>query len=236
MTERPKILIIEDEPAIADTLTYALQTEGMEPLWARTGGEGLALFEAQSPALVILDLGLPDTDGFALCREIRARSAVPVIILSARSEEVDRVVGLELGADDYVVKPFSPRELSARVKANLRRVDMGGVPGEEPVKAVAGFEVDEAVCDVRYAGRALNLSRYEFRLLKLLISRPRRVYAREQLMDLVWEEPERSMERTVDTHIKTLRAKIREAGGDTNHIRTHRGLGYAFNPEPGKPG
>lgn len=228
MQDKPRILLVEDEPGIADTVLYALRTEGFEALWADTGHAGLQLFEAQAPDLLILDIGLPDIDGFALCRQIRQHSAVPIIMLTARADEVDRVVGLELGADDYVVKPFSPRELTARVRANLRRLVLSAEQGAPT--PVSGLQVDSEACDVRLRGQALGLSRYEYRLLRVLISRPGRVYSREQLMDLVWEEPERSMERTVDTHIKTVRAKIEAGGGSKDWIKTHRGLGYAFTP------
>ena len=225
-----KILLIEDEPAIADTVTYALRTEGYEALWCDTGQAGLSILASESPQLVILDVGLPDTDGFSVCREIRLFSDVPIIILTARSDEVDRIVGLELGADDYVIKPFSPRELTARVKANLRRtLKAEAMPKSNEQDT---FEIDADACEIRYQGRALALSRYEYRLLKVLLTRPGRVYSREQLMELVWEAPEHSMDRTVDTHIKTLRAKICEAGGRKEYIKTHRGLGYAFNPSP----
>lgn len=226
--QKIKVLLIEDEPAIADTVIYALRTEGYEPLWCDTGQAGIDTLKSGSPQLVILDVGLPDTDGFSVCREIRQFSEVPIIILTARSDEVDRIVGLELGADDYVTKPFSPRELTARVKANLRR--MSKINEQPSSQEQVAFEVDADACEIRYQGRALALSRYEYRLLKVLLAHPGRVYSREQLMDLVWEAPEHSMDRTVDTHIKTLRAKICEAGGRKEYIKTHRGLGYAFNP------
>jgi len=228
--QKIKVLLIEDEPAIADTVTYALGTEGYEAIWCDTGQAGLLILASESPQLVILDIGLPDVDGFTVCREIRQFSDVPIIILTARSDEVDRIVGLELGADDYVTKPFSPRELTARVKANLRRMSKANTqPGFHEKDA---FDIDADACEVRYRGSALGLSRYEYRLLKVLLTRPGRVYSREQLMDLVWEEPEHSMDRTVDTHIKTLRAKICAAGGRKEYIKTHRGMGYAFNPTP----
>lgn len=225
MTQAPAVLLIEDEPSIADTVVYALKTEGYEALWCDTAAKGLEYLSSASPQLIILDVGLPDRDGFDVCSEIRKNSTIPIIMLTARAEEVDRIVGLELGADDYVTKPFSPRELTARVKAALRRVSMSlSSAGHN----TAGFEVDANACEVRYQGNALELSRYEYRMLKLFVEHHGRVYSREQLMELVWEEPESSLDRTVDTHIKTLRAKLAVAGAGKECIKTHRGLGYAF--------
>lgn len=225
MEQKTTILLIEDEPGIADTVVYALQTEGYDVLWSDTAKKGLNRLSTESPQLVILDVGLPDRDGFEVCREIRNQSTIPIIILTARSEEIDRVVGLELGADDYVTKPFSPRELTARVKALLRRVGMSMAKENDET---TGFQLDKRACEISYQGKVLDLSRYEYRILMLFLEHPRRVYSREQLMDLVWEEPENSFDRTVDTHIKTLRAKIAATSAGKDCIKTHRGLGYAF--------
>jgi two-component system, OmpR family, catabolic regulation response regulator CreB len=229
-----KILVIEDEPAIADNITYALSSEGFETAWCSTGGEGLAALGKGGFALAILDVMLPDMSGFDVCRELRKSSQLPVIFLTARSEEVDRVVGLELGGDDYVVKPFSPRELVARVKAVLRRSDrLKGSPAETPPPAGATtpFEVDEARHRMSYFSRALELSRYEFRILKILVARPGWVYSRTRLMEMAWEDPGTSMERTVDAHIKTLRAKLREIRPEFEAIITHRGVGYSIRED-----
>lgn len=232
------ILIIEDEPAIADTLVYALKTEGFMPEWCATGAAGLAALAKKPFALVVLDVGLPDGSGFEMCKAIRLRSAVPVIFLTARNAELDRVLGLELGGDDYMVKPFSPRELTARVKAILRRTAGGGaaiIPdqchllndiGSGP--AQREFVVDEERCTIAYRGVALDLTRYEFRLLKVLVAKPGRVFSREQLMSAVWEDPGASLDRTVDAHIKTVRAKLRAIAPDADPIQTHRGLGYSL--------
>ena len=221
---RPRILLVEDEPSIADNIVYALKTDGFEPVWCATGREALEAFSNDRFALIILDVGLPDTNGFELCKELRGRSAVPIIFVTARKDEIDRVVGLEIGADDYVIKPFSPRELAARVKAILRRTSqLSGPPaGPQP------FEVDDERCEIRYHGTALVLSRYEFRLLKILVQKPGRVFSREQLMTQAWEEPESALDRTVDAHIKMLRAKLRAIRSDDDPIRTHRGLGYSL--------
>ena len=222
------ILIIEDEPAIADTLVYALKTEGFAPEWCATGRAGLAALAAKPFALVVLDVGLPDGSGFDVCKTIRAHSAVPILFLTARSTELDRVLGLELGGDDYMVKPFSPRELTARVKAILRRAN-GGSPAARPAAATtAGFVVDEERCAISFRGAALELTRYEFRLLKTLVVKPGRVFSREQLMAAAWEDPGASLDRTVDAHIKTLRAKLHAIAPDAEPIQTHRGLGYSL--------
>jgi len=218
------ILVVEDEPAIADAIQYALESEGFDCQRLEAGAEVVAVLERQPVALVVLDIGLPDVSGIEVCRRIRQRHDVPVIFLTARGAEVDRVVGLELGADDYVTKPFSPRELAARVKAVLRRT---GGRGAAPAGGGA-FQVDEERCSVTYFGRALDLSRYEYRLLCVFVKRPGRVYSREQLMELAWESPESSLDRTVDAHIKNLRAKLRAVRPDLDPISTHRGMGYSL--------
>ena len=241
----PPILIIEDEPAIADTLIYALKTEGFSPEWCATGRAGLAALAAKTFALVVLDVGLPDGSGFDICKQIRVGSRVPVLFLTARNTELDRVLGLELGGDDYLVKPFSPRELTARVKAILRRTQEPAAvaapapnhravateqhPEAEP--SPAGFLVDDERCSIRFRGVALDLTRYEFRLLKTLVAKPGRVYSREQLMNAVWEDPSASLDRTVDAHVKMLRAKLRAIAADADPIQTHRGLGYSLRDE-----
>lgn len=233
MTHRsPLVLLIEDESSIAETVTYALRTEGIRAVWLETGQAGIVAVEDLHPDLVILDVGLPDGSGFDVYRKIQAIAPVPVIFLTARSEEVDRVVGLEMGADDYVVKPFSPRELTARVRAILRRTssvapgDEAGDSGDEI------FQIDKERMVICYCGQPLTLSRYEYRLLKVLIERPGRVYTREQLLQLVWDAPEHRLDRTVDTHVKTIRAKLRQVKHETNPIKTHRGTGYSLDTSP----
>jgi two-component system catabolic regulation response regulator CreB len=234
MSERPAILIVEDEPAIADTLLYALKTEGFAPEWCATGRAGLAALAAKPFALVVLDVGLPDGSGFDVCKAIRAQSAVPVLFLTARNTELDRVLGLELGGDDYLVKPFSPRELTARVKAILRRTNGGNGPAAGPAAppaaapAKSDFVVDDERCTIAFRGVALELTRYEFRLLKTLAAKPGRVFSRDQLMSAVWEDPGASLDRTVDAHIKMLRAKLRAIDAAGDPIQTHRGLGYSL--------
>ncbi|MBE2213679.1 MAG: two-component system response regulator CreB [Opitutaceae bacterium] len=242
--ERPPILVVEDEPAIADTILYALRTEGFDPDWATTVGAARESLGRRSYALAVLDIGLPDGSGFDFCRELRARDGLPVIFLTARSEEIDRVVGLEIGADDYIVKPFSPRELTARVRAVLRRTQAPARPATElgrhdaPVPAGdpaprtgstrGPFLIDEDRCEVRYHTTRLDLTRREYRLLLALLAQPGRVFSREQLLTRAWDEPEASLDRTVDAHIKTLRAKLRAVDATTDPIRTHRGFGYSI--------
>lgn len=229
---KKRILIVEDESSIADTLCYALETEGFEALWCSTAAEGKARLDEQKIDLLILDIGLPDTNGFDFCRELRQRHSLPVLFLTARSAEVDRIVGLEIGADDYMVKPFSPRELTARVKAILRRSRAPASPETKPASASRlPFAVDEERCRIAYFGHPLTLSRYEYRLLKALIERPGRVLSRDQLMDLAWDAPESSLDRTVDAHVKSLRAKMKQAKPEFDPIQTHRGLGYSLKDE-----
>nr|WP_288256041.1 two-component system response regulator CreB [uncultured Pseudomonas sp.] len=223
-----QILIVEDEAAIADTLVYALQAEGFVTHWSSLGGEALTLLENSAFDLAILDVGLPDISGFEVCKRLRRFSEVPVIFLTARSEEIDRVVGLEIGADDYVVKPFSPREVAARVKAILKRV----APRETPAASVPStFQIDDAAFRIHYHGQALSLTRHEFRLLRTLLGQPRRVYSREQLLDALGVASEAGYERNIDSHIKSVRAKLRAIAPSEEPIQTHRGLGYSFEPE-----
>jgi two-component system catabolic regulation response regulator CreB len=218
------ILIVEDEAPIAETIVYALQTEGYEPVWKTTGREALDVLASRAVALVVLDVGLPDGNGFDFCREMQRRGRVPVIFLTARTSEVDRIVGLELGADDYVAKPFSPRELTARVRAVLRR--SGAASVESTI--TADWSHDAERCRISYKGRALDLTRNEYRLLAALVASPGRVFSRDQLMELAWDDPGASLDRTVDAHVKQLRAKLRETTPDEELIVTHRGLGYSL--------
>ncbi|MCK6188905.1 MULTISPECIES: two-component system response regulator CreB [unclassified Pseudomonas] len=218
----PHILIVEDEAAIADTLIFALQGEGFSTTWLSLGQEALA-HQRQSPAdLIILDIGLPDISGFETCKQLRRFSEVPVMFLSARDGEIDRVVGLEIGADDYVVKPFSPREVAARVKAILKRVGPGVV--------TAVFQVDLERMQITYRSQPLSLTRHEFRLLQSLLEQPERVFSREQLLDAVGVPADAGYERNIDSHIKSLRSKLRAVAADAEPIQTHRGLGYSYSP------
>ncbi len=235
-TMKPRVLVVEDEPSILDNILYALETDGFEARGCATGGEALTALADGGFQLVVLDVGLPDTQGFELCKEIRRTSVVPIIFLTARSSEIDRVVGLEIGGDDYVVKPFSPRELNARVKAVLRRARPVAATAEgastsagAALSAQCGpFRIEEERSRILYHGQALALSSTEFRLLRALCHKPGRIYSRAQLMDIAWDDPGAALERTVDAHIKSLRAKIKEARPGADPIETHRGFGYSL--------
>ncbi|RWA45744.1 two-component system response regulator [Cupriavidus sp. UYMSc13B] len=232
--EQPRILVVEDEQAIADTILYALRTDGMLAEHCTLGGAALERMRAGPADLVILDVGLPDLSGFEVCRTLRTFCDAPVIFLTARHEEIDRIVGLEIGADDYVVKPFSPRELAARVRAILRRA-RGGSTAVAKGDEAAGFTHDKDGARLAYRGRWLELTRYEYLLLAWLVAHPGRIYSRAQLMECVWEDALDTSDRTVDTHVKTLRAKLREASTGASpdgagRIRTHRGMGYSLEP------
>jgi two-component system catabolic regulation response regulator CreB len=220
------ILIVEDELAIADSIAYALRTDGFTPVHVTLGQQALdAMQGSAAPALVVLDVGLPDMNGFEVCRQLRQFSNAPVIFLTARSDEIDRIVGLEIGADDYVTKPFSPRELVARIRVVLRRL------APQPVHATAArFELREQEARIVYCGQPLDLTRYEYLLLKALLEHPAHVLSRAQLMDRVWADAPDTLDRTVDAHIKSLRAKLRAVDAAHDPIHTHRGMGYSLAP------
>jgi two-component system, OmpR family, catabolic regulation response regulator CreB len=225
---RPKILVIEDETSIADNIVYALQKEGFETQHEKTFESGLRGALTGRYALIVLDVGLPDGSGFSLCQKLRTETQVPVLFLSARNEEVDKLVGFEMGADDYLSKPFSPRELVSRIRAILKRSQRSletELPSDTP------FRVDASRFRITYFEKPLELSRYEFRLLELFIKRPGFVFTREKLMELVWDDPDMSLERTVDTHVKSIRSKLREIRPEVQAIQTHRGLGYSLREE-----
>ncbi|MCJ0825244.1 two-component system response regulator CreB [Luteimonas sp. 50] len=222
-----RILLVEDEGAIAQTIEFALRADGFESTHALTGRDALRLAATSAFDLAILDVGLPDIGGFALCRELRRERDLPVIFLTAHDAEADRVLGLELGADDYVSKPFSPRELVARVRAVLRR-SQGGTP---PTIAGGAFAHDPEGHRVHFRGQLLELTRYEYGLLAALLQRPGAILSRAQLMDRVWGTDSDSSDRTVDTHIKTLRAKLHAIDPGADPIRTQRGLGYCLQAD-----
>lgn len=224
---KARIMIVDDEPAIVDAIQYALETEGFETVCLFSGMPVISTLTETPADLVILDIGLPDISGFELCGRIRQISQVPVIFLTARTDEIDRVVGLEIGGDDYITKPFSPREVSARVKAVLRRTGKNN-SGMQPAGV---FAVNESKRQISYFGRDLDLSRYEYDILKTFIRRPGHVYSREQLMELVWEHPECSLDRTIDAHIKNIRAKMKKVRPEQDPIITHRGTGYSLRDD-----
>ncbi len=220
-----RILVVEDEPAIADSLVYALTSEGFQVEAVTTLGAARAALTRAAVRLVVLDVGLPDGSGFDFCRELRRSTAVPVLFLTARGGEIDRVVGLELGADDYVVKPFSPREVAARVRAILRRTSPGAAVAAD---ATTPLMIDAERHQATFYGRPLELSRHQFRLLVVLAGAPGRVFSRSQLLDLAWDDPTAAFDRTVDSHIKALRAALRSVHPAVEPITTVRGEGYAL--------
>lgn len=222
-----RILVVEDESAIADAVLYALRAEAYSAEHALLGREGLQRLRDEAFDLAILDVGLPDLSGFDLCRELRGFSSIPVIFLTARDSELDRVLGLELGADDYMAKPFSPRELVARVRARLRRAT---TPAAErgSWRQSGDFAHDSAGQRIRYGAQELSLTRYEYRLLAALLARPGAIMSREQLMADVWRDAPETFDRTVDTHIKTLRTKLHAIDPGRDPIQTHRGMGYSL--------
>ncbi len=224
------ILLVEDDRPIAENVILALARENLDCRHVTLAAEGLALLRGGGFDLAILDVGLPDGNGFDLCRALRTFSDVPVIFLTARSDEIDRVVGLEIGADDYVLKPFSPRELAARVKTILRRVGGrnghgGGNGGTATPPSLVQVDAERARITCR--GQPLDLSRSEYLILKTLAARPEKVFSRAELMDAAGLA-EASLERSVDTHIKSLRAKLAACAPDADPIQTHRGLGYSL--------
>jgi two-component system alkaline phosphatase synthesis response regulator PhoP len=228
------ILVSEDEPQIAALVRDYLEHAGFAVLLAGDGGGGLALARTRRPDAIVLDLGLPVVDGLDVIRSLRRDSAVPILVLTARGDETDRVAGLELGADDYVVKPFSPKELVARVRAVLRRVEAAVRPAERLV--VGDLEVDFGRRRVTAGGRVVLLTPTEFELLATLASEPGRVFTRGQLMDAVHGFSLETYERAIDGHIKNLRRKLEPEPGSQRYVRTIHGVGYGLadpDPEPG---
>lgn len=224
------ILIVEDEPSIADTLVFALAEEGHTTQWLSLAGKALEYVAQQTVDLVILDVGLPDMSGFEACKQLRRQSDVPVLFLTARGSEIDRVVGLEIGADDYVVKPFSPREVCARVRSILKRTQVRS--GEQiSAQSAPEFVIDSEQLRIRYRGENLQLTPHEFHILSQLVSQPRRVFSREQLLQAAGIAADAGYERNIDSHIKSLRAKLRLIAATAEPIQTQRGFGYSYQPE-----
>jgi two-component system response regulator RegX3 len=226
----PKVLVIDDEESLLEAVRYALSREGFDVTVARDGGEAVRLFEAERPDLLVLDLMLPVMNGWDVCRRVRASSQVPIIMLTARDAEVDRVVGLEMGADDYVTKPFSVRELVARVRALLRRAGVGPEPnGDSGVIEVTGIRLDPERHEVRVRGELVALPLKEFELLAVLMENRNRVLTRQTLIDRVWGFDYVGDTKTLDVHVKRLRARIEEDRHDPRLIVTVRGVGYRFD-------
>jgi len=227
-----RVLVVDDEPKITEVVGSYLRKSGYIPLIAASGAEALGVFEKERPALVILDLMLPDLSGEDVCRKIRARSRVPIIMLTAKVEDSSAVKGLQLGADDYVTKPFSPRQLMARVEAVLRRASDTG----SPAARVLSFNDDELLIDdaagtVMKAGASVNITLREFRLLRLLAGNPGRVFSREELISRALGDDFDGSDRTIDAHVKNLRQKIETDPRAPRYIHTVHGIGYRFSAE-----
>jgi DNA-binding response OmpR family regulator len=237
MSERSaRILLVDDEQSIQTLLSYPLRRDGYEVVQATDGREALERFEAQPFDLVVLDVTLPRIDGFEVCRRLRSRSAVPIIMLTARAEEIDKVVGLELGADDYITKPFSLREFSSRVKAALRRAEMGRVSAQEGDEAplVAGeLRIDFPKRTARIRGEEVTLTYVEFELLATLARSPGRVFTRDMMLSGLWGDSAFRDPRTIDVHIRHLREKIELDPRDPEYLLTVRGVGYRFRDSEG---
>jgi DNA-binding response OmpR family regulator len=222
------ILLVDDEDAVQKLLTYPLEHEGFRVLQARDGEEALEQFAQEQVDLVVLDLMLPRLDGLEVCRRLRAQSAVPIIMLTARDDELDKVVGLELGADDYITKPFSIREFRSRIRALLRRAALAGQPDGRDRIAVEGLEIDLAKRTVAVLGRMVPLTYVEFELLRTLVAKPGRVFTRQSLLTALWGDAAYREPRTIDVHVRHLREKLEAEPHEPELIQTVRGVGYRF--------
>ncbi len=230
MESRKKILIVEDEKSIADIIKFNLVKEGFDTEMAHNGLDGLDRALHGQPDLVLLDVMLPELDGFQVCKKIRETSSIPILMLTAKEEEVDKVLGLELGADDYITKPFSMRELIARIKTNIRRTDVMVSMHDEPsnITDFGNLAIDMNRYEVRKDGKALELTLREFELLKYLAERENKVFSREQLLEEVWGYEYYGDIRTVDVTVRRLREKLEDDSSDPKYIMTKRGIGYYF--------
>ena len=228
--ESKKILIVEDEKAISDIIKFNLTKEGFEADTAYDGQDGLEKALSGNPDLILLDVMLPLMDGFEVCKRVRESSMVPILMLTAKEEEVDKVLGLELGADDYITKPFGMRELIARIRANIRRTDAQSSGGEngENLEKIGNLTVDMNRYEVRKEGKTLDLTLREFELLKYLAEREDRVFSREQLLEEVWGYEYYGDIRTVDVTVRRLREKLEDDSSEPKYIMTKRGVGYYF--------
>lgn len=228
--EAKKVLIIEDEKSISDIIQFNLKKEGFEVDSAFDGEEGLDKALKGSPDLILLDVMLPGMDGFEVCKKVRETSTVPILMLTAKEEEVDKVIGLELGADDYITKPFGMRELIARIKANIRRMDFADSKKSEPanVQDFGNLSIDMNRYEVRKNDESLDLTLREFELLKYLAEKENKVFSREQLLSEVWGYEYYGDIRTVDVTVRRLREKLEDDSSDPKYIMTKRGIGYYF--------
>ncbi|CAN7748734.1 response regulator [Rhizobium leguminosarum] len=230
----PRILVVDDEPHIRDVICFALERAGLAWLAVRNGAEAMTAFRRGSIDLIILDVGMPEMDGLDVCRQIRKTSGLPILFLSARDEEIDRVLGLEIGGDDYVTKPFSPRELIARVKAILKRSGNGAEPERRHATLVAGaLSLDRGARTVTFRDSEIAMTALEFAILDALLSRPDMVFSREQLMEAAYGAGTYVADRTIDSHIRNIRAKFLAAGGQ-GVIATVHGIGFKLGSEIGR--
>lgn len=228
MADSGTILLVEDEESVQKLLAFPLERDGFRVLQARDGEEAIDLFERNDVDLVILDLMLPKVDGLEVCRRLRAGSAVPIIMLTARDDELDKVLGLELGADDYITKPFSIREFRSRVRALLRRAQLGPTAGPTDVIEVDGVRIDLARRAVSVGGEPVQLTYLEFELLRTLAAQPGRVHTRQMLLETLWGGAAYRDPRTIDVHVRHLREKIERDPSDPEYLFTVRGVGYRF--------
>ena len=229
MERPPRILLVDDELPIQTLLSFPLQKDGYDVVQASDGREALARFEEQTFDLVVLDVMLPRMDGLEVCRRLRARSSVPIIMLTAKSEEIDKVLGLELGADDYITKPFSMREFRSRVKAALRRAGMRQIdPGEDHPIEVLDLRIDPAKRAVTVRSEGVQTTFVEFEILTALARNPGRVYTRDMLLSRVWGDSAYRDPRTIDVHIRHLREKLERDAKEPEYLYTVRGVGYRF--------
>ena len=226
-----KVLVVDDEKNIADIVVFNLKKEGYEAICAQDGEEGYKKAFEEDPDLILLDIMMPKMDGFEVCKKIREKKDTPIIMLTARAEEVDKVLGLELGADDYVTKPFGVRELMARVKANMRRKDQVEEPGNENIAVYGDILIDSKRYEVKRNGEFINLTRREFDLIKFLCAQRGQVFSREILLEKVWGYEYFGDVRTVDVTVRRLRSKIEENPEFPKYILTKRGVGYFFSEE-----
>jgi DNA-binding response OmpR family regulator len=229
MPDSSTILLVDDEDAVQKLLAYPLERDGFRVVQARDGEEALARFAEERVDLVVLDLMLPKLDGLEVCKRLRSSSSVPIIMLTARDDELDKVLGLELGADDYITKPFSIREFRSRVRALLRRAAIPATVEEETLER-DGLRIDLGRRDVEVAGRAVQLTYVEFELLRTLASSPGRVFTREMLLQALWGGSDYREPRTIDVHVRHLREKLEDDPSEPEFILTVRGVGYRFRP------
>jgi DNA-binding response OmpR family regulator len=229
MPDASTILLVDDEDAVQKLLTYPLERDGFRVLQARDGEEALRRFHGETVDLVVLDVMLPKLDGLEVCRRLRAESNVPIIMLTARDDELDKVLGLELGADDYITKPFSIREFQSRVRALLRRATLPPqLPQEDEVISADGLRIDLSRRAVDVRGRQVQLTYVEFELLRILASHPGRVYTRQMLLEALWGGSDYREPRTIDVHVRHLREKLEQDPREPEFIFTVRGVGYRF--------